>query len=192
MRVIVTPVKAKKALLSAVPFLFQIADHTTDGYRRVSDVSYPYFLSAGGHHIELREGPWNGSGFDGNLKLIHLPVLKTYGGTGITGALKHCYGILSMADGYTDIRHYSQAGVQCGKMISLLGRYACRPQSLGRRQRWRRRLFYRRNREVAVSSVRQIIPTKALSEKMRRESGFGICRNHPKEKFCGFSPIRPK
>jgi hypothetical protein len=75
MRVIVTPVKAKKALLSAVPFLFQIADHTTDGYRRVSDVSYPCFLSAGGHHIELREGLWNGSGFDGNLKLIHLPVL---------------------------------------------------------------------------------------------------------------------
>ncbi|MCU0558615.1 MAG: DUF362 domain-containing protein [Desulfobacterales bacterium] len=96
------------------------SDHTTDGYRRVADVSYPCFTSAGGHRIELREGLWNGSGFDGNLKLINLPVLKTHGGTGITGALKHCYGILSMADGYTDIRHYSQAGVQCGKMISLV------------------------------------------------------------------------
>ena len=96
------------------------SDHTTDGYRRVSDVSYPCFMSAGGHRIELREGLWNGSGFDSNLKLINLPVLKTHGGTGITGALKHCYGILSMADGYSDIRHYSQAGAQCGKMISLV------------------------------------------------------------------------
>jgi hypothetical protein len=92
----------------------------TDGYRRMSDVSYPCFTSDGGNRIELREGVWNGTGFDGNLKLINLPVLKTHGGTGITAALKHCYGIVSMADGYSGIRHYSQSGAQCGKMYSLV------------------------------------------------------------------------
>ncbi|NIS59399.1 MAG: DUF362 domain-containing protein [Proteobacteria bacterium] len=96
------------------------SDHLTDGYRKTSDVSYPCFTSAGGHRIELREGIWNGSGYDTNLKLINLPVLKTHEGTGITGILKHSYGILSMADGYSGIRHYSESGTQCGKMWSLV------------------------------------------------------------------------
>lgn len=95
-------------------------DHATEGYRRVSDVSYPCFTSAGGNRIELREGLWNGSGYDSNVKLINVPVLKTHGGTGITGVLKHTYGILSMADGNSGIRHYSQSGTQCGKMWSLV------------------------------------------------------------------------
>jgi hypothetical protein len=54
------------------------------------------------------------------LKLINLPVLKTHAGTGITGALKHTYGILSMADGSSSIRHYSESGIQCGKMWELV------------------------------------------------------------------------
>ena len=97
------------------------SDHSTDGYRRSSDVSYPCFTSSGGHRIELREGIWNGSGYDTNLKLINVPVLKTHEGTGITGVLKHCYGILSMADGHYDIRHFDESGTQCGKMW-ILGR----------------------------------------------------------------------
>jgi uncharacterized protein (DUF362 family) len=96
------------------------SDHSTDGYRMVSDVSYPCFTTAGGHRIESREGIWNGSGHDANLKLINVPVLKTHGGTGITGVLKHSYGILSMADGHSDIRHYGESGTQCGKMWSLV------------------------------------------------------------------------
>ncbi len=96
------------------------SDHSTDGYRTVSDVSYPCLTTAGGHRIELREGIWNGTGYDTNLRLINIPVLKTHGGTGITGVLKHCYGILSMADGYYGIRHYSESGTQCGKMWSLV------------------------------------------------------------------------
>ena len=95
-------------------------DHGTDGYRSVSEVSYPCFTSAGGHRIELRDGIWNGSGYDSNLKLINLPVLKTHDGTGITGVLKHSYGILSMADGHSGIRHYLQSGTQCGKIWSLV------------------------------------------------------------------------
>lgn len=95
-------------------------DHMKDGYRRIPDVSYPCFTSDGGSRIELREGIWNGTGFNDNLKLINLPVLKTHGGTGITACLKHCYGIVSMADGNSGVRHYSQSGAQCGKMYSLV------------------------------------------------------------------------
>lgn len=96
------------------------SNHTTDGYRMVDDVSYPCFTSAGGNRIELREGIWTGSTHTSNLKLINVPVLKHHGGTGITGTLKHSYGILSMADGFSGIRHYTQSGTQCGKMWSLV------------------------------------------------------------------------
>ena len=37
---------------------------------------------------------------------------------GVTGVLKHSYGMLSMADGHFGIRHYLQSGTQCGKMWS--------------------------------------------------------------------------
>ncbi len=96
------------------------SEHNADGYRTVADVSYPCFTSTGGHRIELQEGIWNGSGHDANLKLINLPVFKHHAGTGVTGALKHTYGILSMSDGHSGIRHYSESGTQCGKMWSLV------------------------------------------------------------------------
>ncbi len=92
------------------------SDHTSDGYRKVTDVSYPCFTSDGGHRIELKEGIWNGSSHDQNLKLINIPVFKDHAGTGITGALKHTYGIVSMMDGSNAKRHYGQSGSQCGKM----------------------------------------------------------------------------
>lgn len=92
------------------------SDHDTQGYRKISDVSYPCFTSAGGNRIELKEGIWTGSGHSGNLKLINIPVFKHHAGSGITGALKHTYGIMSMSDGSSGIRHYSQSGSQCGKM----------------------------------------------------------------------------
>jgi hypothetical protein len=38
----------------------------------------------------------------------------------MTGALKHTYGILSMADGSSGVRHYSESGSQCGKMWGLV------------------------------------------------------------------------
>jgi uncharacterized protein (DUF362 family) len=107
-------------LLDPISSTFPDYDHSTDGYRRISDVSYPCFTSAGGHRIELREGIWNGTGYDTNLKLINVPVLKTHGGTGITGVLKHSYGILSMEDHHSGIRHYTESGTQCGKMWSLV------------------------------------------------------------------------
>ncbi len=95
-------------------------DHTTDGYRHVDNVSYPCFTTANGNRVELKEGIWTGSGHSGNLKLINIPVFKHHDGTGITGALKHTYGILSMGDGYSFIRHYTKSGQQCGKMFTLV------------------------------------------------------------------------
>lgn len=100
-----------------------LSDHSTDAYRKISEakVSYPCFTSAGGYRVELREGIWNGTEYDPNIKFINLPVLKTHVGTGITGVLKHSYGILSMKDGVGwKTRHYNEAGSQCGKMYSLV------------------------------------------------------------------------
>jgi hypothetical protein len=96
------------------------SDHVTDGYRIFENVSYPCFTTSGGQRVELREGIWNGSGYDDNLKLINFPVLKHHdiGGSEITGALKNFYGIVSMQDGQVGFRHYAGLGETCGKMIA--------------------------------------------------------------------------
>jgi Domain of unknown function (DUF362) len=91
-------------------------DHTADGFRTVENISYPCFTTDGGHRVELREGLWTGSGYSQKLKLINVPVLKTHGGCEVTASLKHFYGVLSMSDGHTGIRHYSRLGKTCGKM----------------------------------------------------------------------------
>jgi uncharacterized protein (DUF362 family) len=105
------------------------SEHIGDGYRTVSpppgstpatSVSYPCFTTTGGHRIELREGRWTGSGHAGNVKLINIPVLKHHDGSGVTGVLKHVYGLVSMSDGFSSVRHYSQIGSQCGKFWSLV------------------------------------------------------------------------
>jgi hypothetical protein len=98
------------------------SDHVTDGYRISENVSYPCFTTSGGHRVELREGIWNGIGYDGNLKLINFPVLKHHdiGGSEITAALKNFYGIVSMQDGQAGFRHYMGLGETCGKMVALV------------------------------------------------------------------------
>jgi hypothetical protein len=95
------------------------ADHVTNGYRIYENVSYPCFTTARGHRVELREGLWQGSSYTQNLKLINVPVLKHHdtGGSEITASLKHFYGIVSMADGQSDFRHYNGLGETCGKMV---------------------------------------------------------------------------
>jgi hypothetical protein len=96
------------------------ADHGTAGYRRLDNVSYPCFTTAGGRRVELGRGVWNGSSFGSNLKLINVPVLKHHdvGGSEITGALKHMYGLVSMSDGQSGFRHYGGLGETCGKMMA--------------------------------------------------------------------------
>ncbi len=95
-------------------------EHNTDGYRTYENVSYPCFTTTGGHRVELREGIWNGSSFNQNLRLINVPVLKHHDtdGSEITASLKHFYGVLSMADGQSGFRHYSGLGETCGKMVA--------------------------------------------------------------------------
>jgi len=93
-------------------------DHSTDGYRKLANVSYPCFTTAKGNRIELKEGIWNGTGYDENLKLVNVPVLKHHMGCGITGALKSFYGVLSMSDGGYGERHYGRLGQHCGEMIA--------------------------------------------------------------------------
>jgi hypothetical protein len=94
-------------------------DHATNGYRNFESVSYPCFTTAGGRRVELREGVWNGTSYDSNLKLINCPVLKTHetGGCEVTGALKHVYGIVTMDDGHSGYRHFSGLGPTCGTMM---------------------------------------------------------------------------
>ena len=98
------------------------SDHVTDGYRIFENVSYPCFTTSGGHRVELREGIWNGIGYDDNLKLVNFPVLKHHdiGGSEITGAIKNFYGIVSMQDGQAGFRHYTGLGETCGKMVALV------------------------------------------------------------------------
>jgi uncharacterized protein (DUF362 family) len=93
-------------------------DHETDGYRRIGEVSYPCFTTAGGYRVELREGVWNGSDHEGSLKLLNVPVLKHHDGCGVTGALKSYYGVLSMADGRRRERHYERIGEHLGEMVA--------------------------------------------------------------------------
>ncbi|MGZ5469770.1 MAG: DUF362 domain-containing protein, partial [Candidatus Aminicenantales bacterium] len=94
-------------------------EHAADGYRVFENVSYPCFTTAGGRRVELREGIWNGTAHDANLKLINVPVLKHHdtGGSEFTGALKLMYGLVSMSDGQSSFRHYGGLGETCGKMM---------------------------------------------------------------------------
>lgn len=97
------------------------SEHSLPGYRKFTPpdgalVSYPCFTTGGGNRIELREGRWTGSAYADNVKLINLPVLKDHGGSGMTGVLKHFYGVVSMQDSTSANRHYTDIGTQIGKM----------------------------------------------------------------------------
>jgi hypothetical protein len=70
-------------------------------------VSYPKFTSKYGTHISLKFGVWDSEKKNYNsscLKVINLPVLKTHGGYGVTGAVKSYMGVpsdkLTAAQGY--------------------------------------------------------------------------------------------
>lgn len=94
-------------------------DNKTDGYIKEGIISYPVFTTSSGNRINLKLGVWNGKEYENRVKLINVPVLKYHdrGGSEYTACLKHFYGILSMADGYSGYRHYSGLGETCGYMI---------------------------------------------------------------------------
>jgi hypothetical protein len=65
----------------------------------------------------LREGVWTGNGYSPKLKLVNVPVLKHHGGCGVTAAVKHYYGVLSM--GYRPLDyHYGELGLAVGEMMT--------------------------------------------------------------------------
>jgi Domain of unknown function (DUF362) len=94
-------------------------EHIKDGYRKFENISYPCLTTAAGHRVELLEGIWQDNAYTQNLKLINVPVLKYHdtGGSEMTASLKHFYGVVSMADGYINFRHFSGLGETCGKMV---------------------------------------------------------------------------
>jgi uncharacterized protein (DUF362 family) len=92
-------------------------DHVTDGYRIFEDVSYPCFTTKGGRRVEWREGIWQGNEYTQDLKLINVPVLKHHNRVEITAALKHFFGVVSMADGNSPYRHNGGLGKTGGKMV---------------------------------------------------------------------------
>jgi hypothetical protein len=97
-------------------------DHTTDGYRILLDVTYPCFITDGGHRVELQRGIHREpAGFTQNLKLINVPVLKDHWYTSLTGCLKHTYGILSMAPGVPPLDwHDGDVGQIWGTMMQFI------------------------------------------------------------------------
>ncbi|HWR98789.1 MAG TPA: DUF362 domain-containing protein, partial [Candidatus Methanoperedens sp.] len=97
-------------------------DHVTNGYRRFGTVSYPCFTTRGGNRVEARRGVWKNGAYRGNLKLLNVPVLKDHGGSEFTGAVKHCYGLLSMADGRVAERHYDRLGQAAAEMYARVRR----------------------------------------------------------------------
>lgn len=116
--------------LDGLSALFLAEDaHGEEGYRKLAApagiagtrlISYPCFQTPGGRIVDLRNGRWTGSTYVPNVKLINLPVLKHHQGCGFTGALKHCYGLVSMRDGVYNHRHYNQLGYQCGQFWAMV------------------------------------------------------------------------
>ncbi len=60
-------------------------------------VSYPKFTTRYGTHIDLKQGWWNGTGYDsGRVRLIGYSVLKDQGWTAVTCCLKNFLGVTNI------------------------------------------------------------------------------------------------
>ncbi|MCL2367071.1 MAG: DUF362 domain-containing protein [Oscillospiraceae bacterium] len=60
------------------------------------EISYPKFTTQFGTHVSFRHGIWNGESFDTDrLRIINMPVLKSHGWFGQTGAVKGYMGVTS-------------------------------------------------------------------------------------------------
>ncbi|UCG00271.1 MAG: DUF362 domain-containing protein [Candidatus Heimdallarchaeota archaeon] len=56
-------------------------------------VSYPKFETEFGTHISFKYGIWNGTGYEKQLKVINMPVLKSHEIYGVTAATKNYMGV---------------------------------------------------------------------------------------------------
>jgi uncharacterized protein (DUF362 family) len=68
-------------------------------------VSYPKFRTVYGTYISFKYGVWNGQTYENKLKVINLPVLKSHGTYGVTGAVKNYMGVLSnsLSNGHASV-----------------------------------------------------------------------------------------
>ena len=100
------------------------SDHVTDGYVTFGPVTYPKITTPFGTRIDLKNGVWNGSSYEDRLRLFNVPVLKDHGGAWVTAALKHSYGVLSMARAPSGSGpyHYSELGTATGTVWSAVRR----------------------------------------------------------------------
>jgi len=96
-------------------------DHVTDGYRTISDVSYPCFTSPKGNRIEFKEGIWTGSGHDSErLKWINIPTMKDHKDLNVTGCCKHIYGLITTWNEPLPHHDPTVAGQIIGQFYSLV------------------------------------------------------------------------
>ena len=67
-----------------------------DGYVYMPEIEegYPKFTTVYGTRVSLRNGVWNGSGYDNSrVKFLNVPVLKDHSGAGVTCSIKHFMGV---------------------------------------------------------------------------------------------------
>lgn len=100
-------------------------DHEGQGYRFINphperhpwNLTYPVFNTAGGRRVDFRRGVWTGGGYDDSkLKLISVPVMKNHRRTGVTGALKLYFGVLSIH--WSSPEYHDNVGLTCAEMFS--------------------------------------------------------------------------
>lgn len=96
-------------------------DHDTEGYRTLSNVSYPCFFTPRGTRVELKEGIWTGSGYDSErLKWINIPTMKDHKDLNVTGCLKHIYGLITTYNEPIPHHDPNQGGKIMGEFFTLV------------------------------------------------------------------------
>jgi len=80
--------------------------------------SYPKFKTTFGTYVSFKQGIWNGTGYEEQLKIVNVPVLKSHSWYGVTASLKHYMGVQSeeTSNGFSN-GHYT---VGTGGMGTLM------------------------------------------------------------------------
>jgi len=93
--------------------VYDIPDTETEIY-----VSYPKFETLFGTNVSFKNGIWNGSLYEDNLKVINLPILKSHSQYGVTATLKNYMGVQSetLANGHSKVATGGMATlmIECG------------------------------------------------------------------------------
>ncbi|MDQ7006097.1 MAG: DUF362 domain-containing protein [Acidobacteriota bacterium] len=109
-------------LLDGIRTTFITADdHDTEGYRTLSNVSYPCFFTPRGTRVEFKEGLWNGTSHDSQrLKWINIPTMKDHKDLNVTGCLKNIYGLITTYNEPIPHHDPNQGGKVMGEFFTLV------------------------------------------------------------------------